>query len=54
MKIVTVKVWQTGVATPLSAHTVVGPNVPAWVGRPLTIPEGPTMTPGGGAPLVTE
>ena len=54
LTIVTVKVWHTGAATPLVAHTVVGPNVPAWVGRPVTSPEGPRRTPGGRAPLVTE
>ena len=54
LRMTTVNVWQAGGETPSVAHTVVGPKVPAWVGRPFTIPEGPMRTPGGRAPLVTE
>jgi hypothetical protein len=49
-----VKVWHAGAVTALVAHTVEGPNVPAWVGRPARMPLGPTVRPGGRVPDVSE
>ena len=49
-----VKVWHAGACTPLLAHTVVGPKVPACVGAPATMPPGDMVIPGGREPLVTE
>jgi hypothetical protein len=49
-----VKVWQAVGATPLLAQTVVGPNVPAWLGDPARMPFVPRVRPGGSDPLVTE
>ena len=51
---VMVNVWQAGVATPLLAHTVVGPKVPAASADPLRKPSGLRLSPGGSVPLVTE
>ena len=51
---VMVNVWQAGVPTPLLAHTVVGPYVPAWVAVPVMNPWGVSDSPGGSAPAVTE
>lgn len=51
---VMVNVWQAGVATPLVAHTVVGPKVPAASGEPVRKPSGARLSPGGRAPVVTE
>lgn len=49
-----VNVWHTDACTPLLAHTVVGPNVPAWFGMPVRMPPGVRVRPGGRGPLVTE
>ena len=49
-----VNVWHAGACTPLLAHTVVGPKLPACDGAPDTMPAGDMVTPGGRAPLVTE
>lgn len=50
----TVKVWHAGAWTPLPAHTVVGPKVPAAVGTPNMLPCASMITPGGTGPDVTE
>ena len=50
---VMVKVWHAVGETPLLAHTVVGPNVPASVGLPTRSPFEPRLRPGGRVPVVT-
>ena len=54
LRITTAKVWQAGGCTPLLAHTVVGPKVPAAVGTPNMWPWASRVTPGGTGPAVTE
>lgn len=54
LRMVMAKVWQAGGWTPLLAHTVVGPKLPAIVGTPNMLPSASTTTPGGIAPDVTE
>ena len=49
-----VKVWQAGVTWPLVAQTVVGPNVPARLGVPVTKPAALSVSPVGSVPAVTE
>lgn len=53
LRITTVKVWHAGGWTPLLAHTVVGPKVPAVVGTPNMLPWASITTPGGTEPAVT-
>jgi hypothetical protein len=53
LRMLMVKVWQAGAWTPLLAHTVVGPKLPAAVGTPNTLPWASMMTPGGTWPAVT-
>lgn len=54
LRMVTVKVWHSGAWTPLLAHTVVGPKVPALVGTPNMWPWASMITPCGTGPDVTE
>lgn len=54
LRTVMVKVWHAAGATPLLAHTVVGPKVPAAVGTPFRNPSWVRAMPGGRAPSVTE
>jgi len=51
-RMVMVKVWQAGAVTPLAAHTVAGPNVPAMEGAPARMPPPLMVSPGGKSPLV--
>jgi hypothetical protein len=50
--ITSVKVWHAELWL-VVAHTVVGPNDPAWLGLPTRMPGGERVRPGGTAPAVT-